>query len=123
MRFKTSRTVIGFATITGFCAAIGIVAQVNQNLTSARLGDSRTKAMTTIAQHVIAETCRRSDGGMFQKQDIIEEESGKTPTACYENELGETAFVAYEGGKLVVKEVFSEKEVNAAISRIQKERK
>ncbi len=123
MRFKTSKTVIVFASITGACALLGGVAQVSQNLNSSRLESQRSKSLTTIAQHTLSNTCRRSDGGAFQKYQVIEEPGGLTPTSCYQNELGERAFVAYEGGKLVTKEVFSATEVNARISEIKGEKK
>ena len=121
MRLQTSNTIVMFASITGACAVFGSIVQVSQNLDSNRLESTRSKSLTTIAQHKIADTCRRSDGGQFFKNQVIQQDSQVlTPTSCYENELGESAYVAYEGGRLVIKDVFSAKEVNSKISQITK---
>jgi translation initiation factor 2 beta subunit (eIF-2beta)/eIF-5 len=110
-----------FASITGACALFGGVVQVSDNLNSNRLESARSKSLTTIAQHTLSETCRRSDGGQFFKNQVIQDDSQVlTPTSCYKNELGEKAYVAYEGGRLVIKEVFSAKEVKSKMSQLTK---
>ena len=123
MRFTTSKTIIGFAGISFACAILGGIAQVSQNISSSRLENSRSKAMTVVAQHVLSDTCRDVDVQRFQKGDRIEESGGLSPTACYTAKSGERAHVAYEGGKLTVKEVFSTREVNSKISQIREKEK
>lgn len=123
MRLKTSKSIMGFAGISFACAILGGIVQVNQNLNSSRLESSRSKAMTTIAQHVLSDTCRRSEGGKFQKGQEIQEQGGLTPTSCYENELGDRAYAAYAGQKLIVVEVFSRREIDARISQLKGEKK
>jgi hypothetical protein len=112
-----------FAAVTGACALLGGVAQVSQNLASSRSNDYRGRALTHVAQEVNTKRCRRSEGGVFQKNQVIPEDGGISPTSCYINEFGEWAFVAYENGKLTVKEVFSTPEVNAKMSQIKGEKK
>lgn len=123
MEFKTSRKVYGFTAIAVACAGLGGIAQVSQNLSSGQAEAGRNKHLTVVAQHRLSNTCRQLEGGQFQVGELIEEEGGQTPTACYKNDVGEFAFAAYEGGKLKIFRVYSTKEVQARISELKGEKK
>lgn len=123
MEFKTSKKVYGFTAIAIACAGLGGMAQISQNLSSSQAEAGRSKQLTVVSQHKLSNTCRPLNGGQFQIGEQIQEEGGQSPTACYKNEIGEFAFAAYQGGKLTIVRVYSDKEVQARLSEMKGEKK
>lgn len=119
MELKTSKRIYGFTAITLACAGLGAVVQFSQGRDSDQAEAMRNKQLTVVSQERIANKCRALDGGQFQIGEQIKEEVGQSPTSCYTNQTGEFAFAAYEGGKLKIIRVYSNKEVQSRLSELK----
>ena len=123
MKLETSPVVLICTGLCVTCAGITGVAQVSQNLQSARAEGGRTKALLTIAQHTLAGSCRKVSGGESFKigDEIVLDGDGRSSTSCFVNSNGELGFASYLDGKLQILYVFTKKEVQAKRSQILQE--
>lgn len=120
MQLKTSSFNIVLTGITVACAAIAVISQTSVQLSSSRNQETRTKNLTTIAQHVISQSCWEVEADQFTIGEPVIVK-GLSPTSCFfNNKTNQYGYAAYLNGKLQITHVFSWKEVEAQKSTVLK---
>lgn len=120
MKLETSPGTLICTGLSVACAAITGVAQISQNLQSGRAEEGRVKALTTITQHAVSDSCWSVGGeGSFKIGDEIAlDGDGKSPTSCFINKKGQFGFAGYLNGKFQILYVFTPKEIQARKSQL-----
>lgn len=105
------------------CSLIAIASQVRTNLRTMRGEENRQHALTTIVQHVSANSCWQLEAqNLLKIGNPINIGSGKSPTSCFINQHEDNlqyVFVAYLNNQLQVRYIFSPTEIENHTSTME----
>ncbi len=120
---KTYPIPLAASSITICCSLIAIASQVKTNLRTIKGEESRQQALTTIVQHVSANSCWRIESQDLMKiGNPINIGSGKSPTSCFINQQENSSqyiFAAYLNNQLQVRYIFSPTEIENHTSTME----